>query len=454
MRKELGVALLLLAVLPIRASAQDDAQRIPPPIAGEDTIIPGPLGEGSLAFDSELARTNYLDGGISLGTTFDDNALSTSGDRISNLGYSFLPHIALKQSRGRLNWALDYAAGFTVNQRLSAQNQGSHNLGLEAKYRLSPHIDLLVRDHFVMTSGFFDQLNQNPQVSAGTVLQRPNQFVVTPMAQQTSNLGTAQITCQFSARSEIGASGTSYVSHYRDAPEGTSLVDSNSQQAEAFYNYRISQGSSIGATYRFQRLIFSPVSDMTLVHSVLATYTLQLQPANVTLSIFAGPQHIEAGAQLTSPSGTLPVSGEPAVVFQKFWSATTGGSLNWNGQRTSFLAEAARTASDGGGLLAAVQLTMADAAVRRQLTQMLTVQLGGAYGLSDPLAITSHGYSALKNASGSFAISRRLGTSISLTAGYSYVYQLQQNTAPGVTNVHHNRAWVSVSYAFTRPLGR
>ena len=447
MRNALAAVLLLVTTLSITASAQDAAERIPPPIAGEDTAIPGPLGEGSLAFDSELARTNYLNGGISLGSTFDDNALSTSGGRISNVGYLFQPYIALKQSRGRLNWMLDYAAGLTVNQRLSSQNQGSHNLGFEAEYRISPHVDLLVRDRFVMTTGFFNQLNQNPEVSSGTVLQRPNESVVTPLAKQTSNIGTAQITYQFSSRSEIGASGTFYLSHYNDAPEGTSLVDSNSQQAEAFYNYRVSQGSSIGVTYRFQRLTFSPIADMTLVHSVLATYTLQLPPS-MTFSFFAGPQ-------LMIPSGAPPVvSVAPAVVSQSSWSTALGGSFNWNGQRTSFLAEAARTANNGGGLLAAVQLTMVDAAVRRQLSRTLTAQLGAAYGLSNPVGIAPFGYSSLKNATGSFALSRRIGTSIGLSLGYSYVYQLQYNTVPGTTNVNHNRAWVSVSYAFSRPLGR
>lgn len=446
--------LLLLAALPIRAFAQEDAPRIPPPIAGEDTIIPGPLGEESLAFDSELARTNYLDGGMSLGTTFDDNAFNTSEDRISNLSFLFQPYIALKQSRGRLNWMLDYGGGFTVNQRLSAENQGSHNLGFEAKYRLSPHIDLLVRDHFITTTGFFDQVNQNPQAPTGTLLQRPNEFVVTPLAQQTSNLGTAQITCQFSPRSEIGGSGTFYLSHYKDVPEGTSLVDSNSQQADAFYNYRVSQGSSVGVTYHFQRLTFSPIADTTLVNSVLATYTLQLQPARVTLSFFGGPQHMGNSSQLTSPSGALSTSGTLAAASQKSWSPAAGGSLNWNGQQTSFLAEVGHTASDGGGLFGAVQLTMVDAAVRRQFTRSLTVQLGGAYGSSSPLGIASPGYSALKNATGTFAISRRLRTSMTLSAGYSYVYQLQQNAVPPITNVHHNRAWVSVSYGFTRPLGR
>jgi len=446
-KKELGVVLLLLAALPIRASAQDDVQRTPPPIAGEDTIIPGPLGEGSLAFDSELARTNYLDGGMSLGTTFDDNALNTSEGRISNLSFLFQPYIALKQSRGRLNWMLDYGGGFTVNQRLSAQNQGSHNLGLEAKYRLSPHIDLLVRDHFVMTTGFFNQLDQNLQAPAGTVLQRPNEFVVTPLAQQTSNLGTAQITFQFSSRSEIGGSGTFYLSHYKNAPEGASLVDSNSQQADAFYNYRISQGSSVGVTYRFQRLTSTPTADTTVANSVLATYTLHLQPASVILSFFAGPQYTDTSTPLTSPAGALSVS-------QRSWSPAAGGSLNWNGERTSFLAEAAHTASDGGGLYGTVQLTMVDASVRHQFTRTLTVQLGGAYGLSDPVGVAFLGYSALKNASGSFAVSRRLGTSMSLTTGYSYVNQLQQNTVPATAAVHHNRAWISVSYGFTRPLGR
>jgi hypothetical protein len=71
------------------------------------------LREASLAFAPELVRTNYLDGGISVGSTFDSNALNATTNPVSNFGYSILPFITLRQSRAQLLWDLAYAGGIT-----------------------------------------------------------------------------------------------------------------------------------------------------------------------------------------------------------------------------------------------------------------------------------------------------------------------------------------------------
>ena len=52
-----------------------------------------------------------------------------------------------------------YAAGLTVNQRLSSRNQGSHDLNFDSQFRLSPHVSLRIAEEFSLTSGFFDSGN-------------------------------------------------------------------------------------------------------------------------------------------------------------------------------------------------------------------------------------------------------------------------------------------------------
>ena len=447
------IALLLVAVLQSSAKAQAVVQQDSASTPVQSSPIPTLQG-GSLAFEPELARTNYLNTGISIGTAFDDNALNTTSGRISDFGYSVLPYIGLKQSRGRLNWTLGYAAGLTINQQLSNRNQGSHILGFESEYRLSPHVDFLVRDRFLMTTGFFDQVNQNHDGTSGTVLQTPNQAVITPLAKQTSNTTTTQVTYQFGRDSQIGGSGTFYRSHYNDAPVGTTLIDTNTQEAEAFYNHRLFDRDSIGVTYRFQRLTFSPVFNSVIAHSVLATYTFRPRP-NLSLSVFAGPQYTNNNSELMVLAMQLPVIYVRAIsISQKSWSPAVGGSFSWNGQRTSFVADASRTTSDGGGLLGAVKLTSFDAAVRRQLSRNYTAELGVIYGLSDTVGSSAVSYSSVKSATGNFSLSRRFGTDFGLTLGYAHAYQLQGNNAPVSTNINHNRAWITISYIFSRPLGR
>ena len=69
-----------------------------PPIVG---------GAGSsLAFSSEMERSNYLRAGVNVGAAYDDNALLSSGKQVGNTTYSVFPNIALEQSTSRMRWSL------------------------------------------------------------------------------------------------------------------------------------------------------------------------------------------------------------------------------------------------------------------------------------------------------------------------------------------------------------
>ena len=95
----------------------------------------------SLTFLSEMKRSNFLRGGVSLGAGYDDNAnLAPSGGVGGPNSSSVLPNIAIEQSTARTRWDLGYAAGLTINQRLSNQNQASQNLHFDSEFRLSPRV--------------------------------------------------------------------------------------------------------------------------------------------------------------------------------------------------------------------------------------------------------------------------------------------------------------------------
>jgi hypothetical protein len=435
--------LLVIAVLRISGWGQDVAQRDNSVPDQQTPMVSAPFASETTAFQPELVRTNYLDAGFGVSSMFDDNTLNTTSDTKSDFSYCVMADIALRQSRGRLNWKMNYAGGFTAHQRFSTYNQGSHDFDVDASYKLAPHVDLAVADHFRMTSGFFDRVNLNPDISAGTILQQPNQSVITPIAYQNSNTALVKINDQFSQSSAIGASATFFQSHYIDVPVGTLLIDTNSQEAEGYYNRRLSQRQSLGLTYRFQRLTFSSIANDTTVHSVLATYELRLQ-TYMTLTIFGGPQHVSTTIEnLTS---SVPVTRNP-------WSGVAGASFVWNGLRTGITLSAMRMTSDGGGLLGAVTLTGGSAVFRRQLSRQLNAELGFTYGLSDSLEITSIPSSSLKTVLGSAAIMRQVNN-WKFTLGYARASQLQSNSGNGMQDISHNRAWTSISYEFSRPLGR
>src|SRR5438874_2697346 len=102
----------LISVLAISLPAQSiqDSGSSEP----ESPIVSSPFVEATTAYEPELARTNYLDLGFSTQAMFDDNVLSTPTNTASDYSYIVAPNIGLRQSRGRLDWKMSYAGGFTV----------------------------------------------------------------------------------------------------------------------------------------------------------------------------------------------------------------------------------------------------------------------------------------------------------------------------------------------------
>jgi len=428
----------------LASSAEPEATEVPI----EQHVVPVPAIIGgfapTLAFSSAIDRTNMLRAGINVGGSYDDNALLTPTNAIGNWSYSIFPNISIQQTRSRLRWDLGYAAGLTVNQELSSRNQGSHDLNLDLLYRLSPHVNLLVADHFLLSSGMFNQLGTNatPQgVSSGV----PGASAALPLSSQLSNSTSAQIGYQFTASDAVGVSGGYYLSNYRDVPANTQLFDTRSSQAAAFYTHRITERNWIGASYRFQRLTFTSGSGKTLVHSILAFDTFML-PAKMTVSIFAGPEYVDSMPALSGSSTTSESS--------RRWSSAAGASFNWTGLRTSFFADFVRRTNDGGGLQGATQSTSVTGGVRHRLGRAWTAGATATYGVNDSLITDPAIPESVKFTSFTGSVERTIRESVILLAGYSHEIQKGQDLLLPDDKAHRNRVWFSISYNFSRPLGR
>ena len=428
------------------AAEVDDRAPVPALINGEVT---------SLSFSSELARTNFLSGGVTLQGTYDDNVLSLPSNPVGGYTAAILPYIAIDQSRSRLHWNLNYAAGFVANQRLADQNQQSHNAGADLEYRVSPHVDLRLSDHFLYTTNFFDLLQQNVGTPGSGALQQPNQSVITPLAKRISNLGTAEMNYQFSPDDLIGGSGTFYNSRFRDVPPGTlNLLDTDTQQADGFYTHRLARSYWIGGAYEFQQLNFSPGVDQATTHSFLLFNTIYLRP-RMSISVLDGPEHWDYDSQVITQVVTVPVVVVvSSPVSERRWTYAAGASFNWQGEHTSVQMGASRRISDGGGILGPVELVSAQAALRQKLRRSLTLAFGGIVGDNRLLANFNGVAARLRSASGSAAIEQMLGRSFMVSLGYGRDYQRESGGTPPPTDVNHNRGWVSLSYNFSKAIGR
>jgi hypothetical protein len=425
---------------------QDDRAPVPALINGEVR---------SLAFSSELDRTNFLSGGVTVGATYDDNVLSDTTKPVGGYTASILPYIAIDQSRNRIHWDLNYAAGFVANQRLSDENQQSHNFGGDLEYRLSPHVDLRVSDHFLYTTSFFDLLQQNVGSPGSGALQQPNQSVITPLAKRISNLASAEVNYQYSANDMVGGSGTFYTSRFRDVPAGSvTLLDTDTQQADGFYTHRMTRSDWLGAAYEYQQLSFTPGSDQATTHSFLLFNTIYLRP-RMSFSIFGGPEHFDYDSQQITQVVAVPVVLVVSTpVSRQKWTYSAGANFNWQGERTSAQLGVSRRVTDGGGILGPVELVSAEAALRQKITRSTTVALGGVAGDNRLLANFNGVADKLRSTSGSVALEQMLGRSFMVSLGYGRDYQRQSGGTPPPTDVNHNRGWVSLTYSFSKAIGR
>ena len=60
----------------------------------------------------------------------------------------------------------------------------------------------------------------------------------------------------------------------------------------------------------------------------------------------------------------------------------------------------------------------------------------------------------LRSVSGSVALEQMLGRSFMVSLGYGRDYQRQSGGIPPPADVNHNRGWVSLTYSFSKAIGR
>jgi hypothetical protein len=445
------------------ASASSDAKSVPvAPVTGvtawnpgetaEDTSLDLPqlptlLGgrETSLAFTSELERSNYLRGGVNVGAAYDDNALLAPSAPLSNTSFSVFPNLDLELTRPRMRWDLGYAGGLTVNEELASRDQGSQDVSLDSLFRLTPHVSLRLAEHFSLTTGVFDAAG-NGALPAGPSSET-NSYLFTPLATQRSSLTTAQTTYHFAPNDLTGVSGSFYALHFSDTPTSGTLVDTRSASGVAFWLHRLFRKDWAGLTYRFQRLVFDPGDAGTRVQSALVVNTLTVRD-RFSFTVFAGPQYsVSEGV-----AGSVP----PVATAQTTGTSAAGGAeLGWHAPRTTVTAGVSRGISDGGGILGAVRLLSVHAEARQELIAGWAFGLGGSHGVSQPLVPLDGGPNSVHTTSVNASVERNLGKSLGFQMGYSHDLQQQLGLAdPALQGLaHRNRYFVTLNYQWSKPLG-
>jgi hypothetical protein len=451
---------LLLAALPLAAQVSSSPEQ-PAPAYGADNgqsdngdlmrTPPTVSGQSLSMAPTSMERSNYLRGGIAFTTAYTDNVIGSTGadsKPLSDISYSVFPTIALDETRNRLHWTLQYAPGFTFYQRESGRNQADQNASIGVEYRLTPHVSLSAADGFQKSSNLFNQPDLSAIISGGP--QGGNFLVVAPVADLLRNTGNVGLSYQFALNQMVGATGTFTNLHYPNQAVVPGLFDSESQSGSVFYALRVSRVNYVTVSYDYARLLSFPTAGQneTRTQAILFSYTYS-PSKRFSFSVFGGPQYADISPQFYLNS-TTPQPGSQS------WTGAGGASIGWQGKVTSVAVSYSHVVANGGGLIAPAQTDSANATFRQRITQTLGASLSAAYmnsavigGLSQVATGSSNGHGILGTAS----LQQQLGQHMSLQLGYTHLHQ-NYNVAAISATPDTNREFVSLSYEFSRPLGR
>jgi hypothetical protein len=413
----------------------------PPPVSGE--AYPTEVG-------SE-ARSNYLYAGFTFNTAYSDNVLASAGtNSISDISYSIWPTISLDKTTLRLHETFTYSPGFTFYQHTSSLNEMDQNLALNFQYRLSPHMTASLQDSFRKSSNV---LNQPYPLSAESIsgsAQAPLAAVIAPIADQINNTASVEITYQSSGNSMIGASGIFSNLEYPEPNEVPGLSNSNYRGGAGFYNYRLSKTQYLGLTYQYSQTQGSlptaqngtqeETESESQTHAILLFYTIYLKP-NLSLSLSGGPQHYEVS--------------QPPFTAIRSWTPAATASMGWQGSHTSLAVAYSHLVGAGGGLLGAFDSNSANAFTRWQLMRTWAIGSAASYTINknvDSFLLSSNPGGHM--VSGSISVHHQISQHLNLDFGYTRIHQSYTSIAVISNAPDANRETISISYQFTRPLGR
>ena len=273
--------------------------------------------------------------------------------------------------------------------------------------------------------------------------------MIAPIADQLNNSGNVGINYQFAVNGMVGASGTFSNLHYPNQAEVPGLFDSSSQGASVFYSLRVSKMHYIGATYQYQRLVSYPTlgaerdtdsCGVPLLHA--------LRHRRVVRSPFSEGRNIriQCSHRLVPLTIQLPEA--------RAWTPAAGGSMSWQGRLTNVAISYSHIISGGGGLIGAVKMDSATASIRQQITRRLErfdsrhVRAERCSRFRTRRATNGH------TVSGTASLQQEFGQHINVQLGYTRLHQDYSGVAVLAATPNTNREFVSISYQFSRPLGR
>ena len=428
--------------IPLTDNAQTDANT---DVSNPNTPwLPVLINGETISLLGEIESSNQLSFGMTVASGYDDNTLSQSNRQIGNASFSFLPSVSWHESRARSLVDLNYSPGFTVNQKLPELNNATHNAGINTQFRLTQNVTWRIHDTFVASNNGW--ANSNPEMP-GNALHEPNQLVLTPLTDTISNSAGTDLVYQMGEGTIIGGSGSYSLLNYNNlhGGPGVQLIDSRTTGADVFYQHRLLPRHWLGLSYGFQRFTFNGGVEQSDAQSTLLFYTAMIRP-HFIVSLFGGGTHTQ-----TDGFVAIATSAMTALGTRTQWSPSAGAMFGWQTPHTGITGTFSRRIDSGGGILGTVERNSAMVTLQRQFSPNWTGTTSFIYDNNRPLDSIEGQYRTL---SGTVAVERRLGRLMSVTASYTRAHQTYGVAIPSQLFPDHNRAMLSFTFLFSRPLGR
>lgn len=386
-------------------------------------------------------------------TAYDDNVFSDNAHRVGSSVFQGGAHFGLDEEREHSALSIDYLPEFLSYSKVDGYNQVNQNLRFAAKYALSRHLELSLKDSAQYFTGISSpRLNEDlsPETGPPPTL---NSTVFVSLARTFSNEGRLDALYQMSRRTSLdffGSIGTRNFSSI-DSPQ-ESLYNTQAYSGGVAYTYRLNSATTVGLSGLHQTLRFGESHDE--IDSPLVTFAWEGK-SGITASAYGGPQYVRLNDSLILPGVS---SGTTVSSFSResgtTWEGGGGGSVGWRSSRTVVQVSAQRLASDGGGIFTSVMNSSESFDVRRHLFRRWDLLVTAENAQSKALAAL-YGGAGINDQIGNLKIEWQLANNLVTQIGYEADRQRAIGAFPYLVDMNRNYLSLGFFYRVGRiPIGR
>jgi hypothetical protein len=444
MNRKILLLLTLFIAAPVWAQVQPSATGDIAPIEDDNRMTVPPVASGMLFSNVPTSdeRTNFVEASVTTNAAYTDNILpSSTAKPVSDVTVSVLPSFAFNRLTPRQQTSITYLPSFTFYKNSTGLNAGAQGANGMYQIRLSPHISLALQDAFLKTSNIFN--TQFPFTAGGiNGSTSPAPALVIPFAEQIRNDANGALSYQFSSKAMVGGSG--FFSNYRfpDKANSPGVYDSDGLAGAGFYNRRLSRTQYLGVMYKYSDVLAYPPGTRieTQIHALLPFYTLSFN-RNFSLSVSGGAQHV--------------LVAQKNLIRQTAWSPQAIASFSWQGNRGSLIASYLHTTTAGQGLLGAYNSNSGNVSGLWKIARTWSVTAALAYQATDAaIFVTAQSYQGGYSVMGNATLEHPFGDHVTVSGEFDRLHQEYTGLAIIAANPDSNRESFTVTYRFTKSLGR